>query len=119
MNIEEFRDFCLSFNGVTEEFPFDENTLVFKVMGKMFALCDVDEFESINLKCNPSIAVQLREEFPGIVIPGYHMNKRHWNTIIMENNIPDQTIQKWISNSYDLVVANLPKKDRMKLHSGD
>lgn len=77
MNIQEFRDFCLSFKEVTEEFPFDNNTLVFKVMGKMFALCDVDEFESTNLKCDPTIAIQLREEYPGIVIPGYHMNKKH------------------------------------------
>ena len=77
MNIEEFRDFCLSFNRVTEEFPFDNNTLVFKVMGKMFALCDVDEFESINLKCDPRKAIHLREEYPEIVIPGYHMNKKY------------------------------------------
>lgn len=116
MNIQEFRDFCLSFNKVTEEFPFDNNTLVFKVMGKMFALCDVDEFKSINLKCDPIKAIQLREEFPGIVIPGYHMNKKHWNTVVMDNNIPDEKINEWIRDSYDLVVAKLPKKDQAKLH---
>lgn len=115
MNIEEFRDFCLSFNKVTEEFPFDNNTLVFKVMGKMFALCDVDTFESINLKCDPSIAIQLREEFPEIVRPGYHMNKKHWNTVMMDNNIPNDKIREWIINSYNLVVATLPKKDQEKL----
>lgn len=76
MNIEDFRNFCLHFKGVTEEFPFDNNTLVFKVLGKMFALCDVDDFESINLTCDPVKAIQLRDEYPGIVIPGYHMNKK-------------------------------------------
>lgn len=115
MNIEEFRDFCLSFNEVTEEFPFDNNTLVFKVMGKMFALCDVDEFESINLKCDPTNAIQLREEYPEIVIPGYHMNKKHWNTVVMDNIIPDDKIKDWITDSYNLVIAELPKKDREKL----
>lgn len=117
MNIQEFRDYCLSFQSVTEEFPFDNNTLVFKVMGKMFALCDVDEFESINLKCGPTKAIQLREEYPGIVIPGYHMNKKHWNTIVMENNIPGQQIRDWITDSYNLVVAKLPEKDQQKLQS--
>ena len=115
MNIEEFRDFCLTFDGVTEEFPFDENTLVFKVVGKMFALCDVDDFESINLKCDPEIAIQLREQYPGIVNPGYHMNKKHWNTVEMNSNLPDRLIRTWITDSYDLVVANLPKKDQEKL----
>lgn len=115
MNIESFREYCLSFSGVTEEFPFDENTLVFKVMGKMFALCDVDEFESINLKCDPVIAVELREEYPGLVEPGYHMNKKHWNTVSMQGNLPDDLIKEWIKDSYDLVVAKLPKRDREKL----
>lgn len=116
MNIEEFRDFCLRFNQVTEEFPFDNSTLVFKVLGKMFALCDVDEFNSINLKCDPEKALQLREEFPGIVIPGYHMNKKHWNTVQMGKNIPYELIRTWIADSYNLVVLNLPKRDREKLN---
>ncbi len=114
MNIEEYRNFCLSFRAVTEEFPFDENTLVFKVMGKMFALCDVEEFESINLKCDPVLAIELRERFPEVK-PGYHMNKKHWNTISMKSNLPDHLIKEWTRNSYDLVVAKLPKKDREKL----
>ncbi len=108
MNIEEFRNFCLSFPGAEEELPFDDNTLVFKVMGKMFALCDIDEFESINLKCIPQKAIELREAFPNVVIPGYHMNKKHWNTIEMNSNIPDSLIEEWISESYQLVVQNLP-----------
>ncbi|WP_234568312.1 MmcQ/YjbR family DNA-binding protein [Rhodohalobacter sp. 614A] len=119
MNIEEFRDFCLSFNGVTEEFPFDNNTLVFKVMGKMFALCDVDEFESINLKCEPVHAIQLREEHPGTVLPGYHMNKKHWNTVMMDNHLSNKLIEEWVTDSYNLVVANLPKKDQQKLKNKD
>ena len=115
MHIEQFRDFCLSFPGTTEDFPFDENTLVFKVMGKMFALCDVDEFESINLKCDPVNAIELREMYPDIVIPGYHMSKKHWNTVSMQHNLPDDLIKEWITDSYNLVVTGLPKKERRKL----
>jgi len=115
MNIESFRDYCLSFSGVTEEFPFDENTLVFKVMGKMFALCDVDDLESINLKCDPIKAIEQREEFPDLVLPGYHMNKKHWNTVSMQDNLPDKLIKEWIKDSYDLVVEKLPKREREKL----
>jgi len=115
MDIESFREYCLFFSGVTEEFPFDENTLVFKVMGKMFALCDVDDFESINLKCDPAKALELREEYPGLVLPGYHMNKKHWNTVSMQHNLPDNLIKEWIKDSYDLVVAKLAKRDREKL----
>lgn len=114
MNIEDYRNLCLSFRAVTEEFPFDKNTLVFKVMGKMFALCDVEEFESINLKCDPVLAIELRERFPEVK-PGYHMNKKHWNTINMQSNLPDQLIKEWTRNSYDLVVAKLPKNQREKL----
>ena len=115
MNIEQYRNFCLSFPGVTEEFPFDENTLVFKVIGKMFTACDVDKFESINVKCDPVKAIELRETYPGVVIPGYHMNKKHWNSIVMENNLPDEQIKEWIIDSYELVIAKLTKKDREKL----
>lgn len=116
MNIEEYRNFCLTFQAATEEFPFNENTLVFKVMGKMFALCDVEEFESINLKCDPVLAVELRERFPEVK-PGYHMNKKHWNTINMQSNLPDHLIKEWTRNSYDLVVAKLPKNQREKLET--
>ncbi len=110
MDIESFRNYCLAKKGITEEFPFDENTLVFKVMGKMFALTDIDLFESINLKCDPEEALVLRENYPS-VIPGYHMNKKHWNTIKMEGNVPDILIKQWIDNSYNLVVSSLSKKD--------
>ena len=79
MNIEEYREYCIGKPGVTEGFPFDLNTLVFKVMGKMFALTNVDLFVSINLKCDPDYAIELREQYEGIK-PGYHMSKKHWNT---------------------------------------
>ena len=93
---------------MTEEFPFGEDTLVFKVMGKIFALTDVELFESINLKCDPEKAVQLREEYPA-VLPGYHMNKKHWNTVLMNEGLADRAIGEWIDDSYDLVVASLNK----------
>lgn len=114
MNIEEFRDYCLSKKGVTEEFPFDQVVLVFKVKGKMFALTDTDEFESINLKCDPEIAAELRERYPA-VLPGYHMNKKHWNTLLMDGSLPDKLIKKWIDDSYELVVKGLPKKLKEEL----
>lgn len=115
MHLEEFRDYCLKKSGVTEEFPFDHNTLVFKVMGKMFTITDVEHFQSVNLKCDPENAVELREKYT-CVIPGYHMNKKHWNTVLMDNSIPDQQIAKWIDNSYDLVAQTLTKKLKEELN---
>ncbi|MBZ5859158.1 MmcQ/YjbR family DNA-binding protein [Flavihumibacter profundi] len=109
MNIESFQQFCLSLPEVTEEFPFGEDTLVFKVRGKMFALTNLELFESINLKCNPDEAVELRERYPSVT-PGYHMNKKHWNTIIIDNTISDTMLYKWIRDSYDLVLAGMPKR---------
>lgn len=116
MNIEIFREYCLSKAGVTEEFPFGENTLVFKVSGKMFALTDVDLFSSINLKCNPEEAVLLREHYPAVQ-PGYHMNKKHWNTIGMDGSIPDKLLFQWIDNSYNLVFEGLPLKQKKLLQT--
>jgi len=114
LNIESFRIYCLLKKGVTEEFPFGEETLVFKVMGKMFALTDVERFESINLKCDPGQAVQLREEFPA-VLPGYHMNKKHWNTVLMDGSVGDKHLKAWIDDSYNLVAASLNKAFRQEL----
>jgi predicted DNA-binding protein (MmcQ/YjbR family) len=111
MNIEDYRHYCLSKAGVKEEFPFDEQTLVFKVMGKMFALMDVDTFERVNLKCDPDLALELREQYLGIK-PGYHMNKKHWNTVMLDGSVAYEDLLKWTDHSYDLVVAGLPKKDR-------
>lgn len=112
MNIEEFRDHCLGKRGVTEEFPFDEHTLVFKVMGKMFALVPLERIPSqANLKCDPEKAIGLREEYDGIITPGYHMSKVHWNTLFLEQ-LPSGLICQLIEQSYDLVVAGLSKKQR-------
>ena len=118
MNIEEYREYCLSFPGATEDLPFDENTLCFKVMGKIFSICDIEKFESINLKCDPSKVIELRETYPDIVFPGYHMNKKHWNTVLMETHLPDDLMKEWITDSYNLVVQNLTKKERGFIQSG-
>ncbi len=117
MNIEEYRNFCLSLQGATEDLPFDENTLCFKVMGKIFSICDIEQFESINLKCDPVKAIELREIYPDIVIPGYHMNKKHWNTVLMDSSLPDSLIKEWIRESYELVVQKLPNKDKKALEN--
>lgn len=114
MNIEEYRDYCLSKKGVTEDFPFDEKTLVFKVMGKMFALCDVELFESYNVKCDPDRAIELREQYAGIK-PGYHMSKKHWNTITSISDVPDDIQRELIDHSYRLVVKGLTKRLRTEL----
>jgi predicted DNA-binding protein (MmcQ/YjbR family) len=114
MNIESFRDFCLSLKGVTEGFPFGVSNLVFSVMGKMFALTNADNFESVNLKCDPEKAVELREKY-NAVMPGYHMNKKHWNTVIIDGSIGDKEFLSWVKDSYDLVIAGLPKKIQKEL----
>lgn len=114
MNVEQFRSYCLAKGGVTEEFPFGEETMVFKVMGKMFALADVTLFESVNLKCDPEQAVLLREQYPA-VLPGYHMNKKHWNTVLIDGSLADNLVKKWIDDSYQLVAAALPAKVKAEL----
>ena len=111
MNIEEYRSYCISKKGVTEEFPFDENTLVFKVMGKMFALTDLDTFESINLKVDPETGIELREKYAAVT-PGYHMNKKHWITVILDRSLPDALIYQWVDTSYSLVINSLQKKSK-------
>jgi predicted DNA-binding protein (MmcQ/YjbR family) len=116
MNIEELRSYCLSFKGTTEGFPFDQKTLVFKVMGKMFALIDVDDFDSINLKCDTEKAVVLRETYEGIT-PGFHMNKSYWNTVKLNNDVSDKLIYELIEHSYQQVVLKLTKKLQNELQS--
>lgn len=115
MDIEFFREYCVAKQGVTEEFPFDDRTLVFKVFGKMFALADIITFESINLKCDPEKAVELRERYPS-VLPGYHMNKKHWNTVMMDGSVDERSLREWIDDSYNLVFASLPATLRKSLH---
>ncbi len=114
MNIERFRQLCLHKPGVSEETPFGPHTLVFKVGGKIFALADLNLFDSVNLKCDPERAVELREYHEGI-IPGYHMNKKHWNTVLTDGSVKDALIQELLQHSYELVAASLPKKVRDSL----
>ena len=109
MNIEDLRNYCLSLKGAGEALPFDNKTLVFSVKGKMFCATDLEDFELINLKCDPEEAILLREKYAD-VIPGYYMNKKHWNSMKTNGEIPDKLMEKWIKNSYNLVVAGLPKK---------
>lgn len=114
MSIEEIRDYCLSKPGTTESFPFDEDTLVFKVMGKMFCLTSLSEPDRVNLKCNPEKAIELRELYD-CVLPGFHMNKKMWNTVVIDGSVGKNMILEWIDHSYEEVVAGLPKKVRSQL----
>ena len=114
MNIEWIRDYCLSKRAVTESFPFDDKTLVFKVMNKMFALTNIEGELRINLKCNPEIALQLREEFD-FVLPGYHMNKQHWNTIVVTSPLKEKQLKEWIDESYNLIIRSFTKKQKQEL----
>ena len=114
MDLETVREYCLSKNGVTESLPFDEDTPVYKVMGKMFCLANLTPPFSINLKCDPEKAVELREKYDDVQ-PGYHMSKIHWNTIFLATNISDKLIFEWIDDSYNLVASKLSKSDKAKL----
>lgn len=110
MNIEEIRDYCLSKHAVEETMPFGPDTIVFKVLGKAFLLMGFDNDPvSFNVKCDPEKAIQLREQY-SCVKPGYHMNKKHWNTITVDLSVSDTLLKQWIDHSYELVVSGLPKK---------
>ena len=117
MNIESFREYCLTKPGVEETLPFGPDTLVFKVMGKMFALTglDSDEF-TVNLKCDPARAQRLREQYSE-VRPGWHMNKKHWNTVDFEGSLDEELLLELIDHSYELVGQKLPKNDRIRLRN--
>jgi predicted DNA-binding protein (MmcQ/YjbR family) len=113
MNIEAFRNYCLAKKGVEETFPFDEVTLVFKVMGKIFAITGLDSEEfTVNLKCDPARSEELRESYPDEIVPGYHMNKMHWNTVHFEGSLDDEFLISLVDHSYDLIVQSLPKAKR-------
>src|SRR5437773_2012991 len=115
MNLEEFRDYCLSKIAASESMPFGEGILVFKVAGKLFALAALDEIPvTVNLKCDPDLALELRDHYEQ-VRPGYHMNKKHWNTVEIDSGISETELCKMIDHSYDLVVKSLPKAARAKL----
>ncbi|MFF5444717.1 MmcQ/YjbR family DNA-binding protein [Streptomyces sp. NPDC012888] len=114
MNPAGLRAFCLGFNGAVEEFPFDAETSVFKVLGKMFALSALDSDPlRVSLKCDPELAVELRAAHPAVV-PGWHLNQRHWNTVTV-GGLPERMVRELIEDSYDLVVAGLPRAERLRL----
>ena len=115
MDIENIRDYCLSKKGVTEELPFDETTLVFKVIGKIFLITDVEGPLSISVKCEPENAIVLREEYSSVT-PAYHMNKTHWNSIDIDGLISDKLIFQWIDDSYFLVIKKLTLKQKEELN---
>jgi predicted DNA-binding protein (MmcQ/YjbR family) len=104
MDIVALRDYCITKKGADESFPFGDDTLVFKTNGKIFALVNLDGDLSINLKCDPALALELRERHPS-VIPGYHMNKKHWNTVLLDGSVPDKEVFSWIDHSYDLITG--------------
>jgi predicted DNA-binding protein (MmcQ/YjbR family) len=110
MNVEELRAYCLNKKGVTESTPFDDVTLVFKVMNKMFALIPLDnDLLSISLKCDPEKAIQLREQYPQVT-PAWHFNKNHWNSVLVDGTVEVDNIKEWVDHSYNLVVSGLTKK---------
>ena len=117
MYFEECREYCLRKPFVTEGFPFDQSTIVFKVGGKLFFLADIDQFTSVNLKAEPEKAIEQRESYSGIM-PGYHMNKKHWNSVQVHSDVPKDLLFQMIDDSYDLVYASLAKKIKHELTLG-
>ncbi len=109
--LQTILDHCSAKPGATKDFPFDEKILAFRLMGKMFALINMQTRDRINLKCDPELALALRQQYPG-VIPGYHMNKKHWNTVSITGDIPVEEIITWIDHSYELIFNGLKKADR-------
>lgn len=115
MNIEQLRDYCLAKSGATEGFPFGEDTLVFKVGGKMFLLTGLNSANSFNVKCDPELAIELRERHPEVK-PGYHMNKKLWNTVYMDGTLSNKQLLQMIDHSYNLVFSGLPKKIKAEIN---
>ena len=112
MNIEEIREYCITKPAVTEGLPFNDTALVFKVMGKMFAVLDLSEdSRGISLKCDPELAIHLREQHPEVT-PAWHLNKAHWNGIALDGGISDPLLREWIDHSYDIIVKSLNRKER-------
>ena len=115
MDIETFREYCLGKAHVSESTPFGEDVIVFKVGSKIFALASLDEIPArVNLKCDPDRALELRDRFEEVQ-PGYHMNKKHWNTVIIEGSVPTRELRSMIDHSYELVIESLTKKERERL----
>ncbi len=116
MNVEEIRAYCIDKKGVTESFPFDNDTLVFKVLDKIFLLISLERQPlRINVKCDPEKAIELRESYSDNILPGYHMNKLHWNTVIINQELSNTLIKKFIDDSYHLVLKSLPKAKQLRL----
>ena len=116
MNIDTYRNYCLSKKGVTEDLPFGPDNLVFRVMGKMFSIVSLDDVPlRANLKCDPERAIQLREEYDGAILPGYHMNKQHWNTLVLDSRLRPELVFELIDHSYKLVADSLTKKLKKEL----
>ena len=115
MNIEEIREYCIAKPGITEGFPFNGTALVFKVAGKMFALLDLsEEARGISLKCDPELAIELREHHPEVT-PAWHFNKQHWNGVSLTGNISNDRLKEWIDHSYTIVVESLPRSKKEAL----
>ncbi len=112
MDVEILREYCLAKKGTSESFPFDDTSLVIKVVDKIFAIISLDEDDYLNLKCEPERAINLRTEYPEEILPGYHMNKKHWNSVRFKSSLPEQLIKELIDHSYELIVNSLPKKKR-------
>ena len=112
MNIETLREYCLGKPGSEETLPFGPDTLVYKVNGKIFLITGLDSEQlSFNVKCDPALAIELREQYP-CVLPGYHMNKKHWNTIVVDGSVPAKKLREWIDHSYELIAGVRPKKNK-------
>jgi len=114
MNPEELRAFCMALEGTTEDFPFGPENLVFRINDKIYLIIDLDQPEQCNVKCDPEKAIQFRDEYPEDVLPGYHMNKKHWNTIRLNGKLPKTLIEKMIMESFQLVSASGPARPRQK-----
>ena len=117
MNLEQFREYCIQKLYVTEHFPFDNETLVFKVSGKIFALVNITSFQFVNLKCDPERSIELREQYHAIR-PAYHMNKKHWNSVSVYSDVEQKMLLELVDHSYNLVFQSLPKKRRDELALG-
>ncbi|WP_194850265.1 MmcQ/YjbR family DNA-binding protein [Nonlabens antarcticus] len=121
MEVDQLQEYCLANKGITEEMPFDNYTITFKVMGKIFMLLSLERWErgepAVNVKCDPQKAIELREQYDGDVTSAWHMNKKHWNTIFLNKSVDDPTVFKWIDHSYELVVSGLTKKLQADLKS--
>lgn len=118
MDLENLRLYCLSKTGACESFPFDQDTLVFKVMSKIFAIIPLERDPlQINLKCDPEQAIELREQYPEDIYPAYHMNKKHWNSVYLDHNLKSQLIKTMVDGSYQLVLVKLTKKEKQTLES--